>query len=207
MTRLLHSTLLSILFSLFRIFFSDISYPDFALPAILRIGGSPPNLLTDFDDSFEHQQTAPSLSSLSPNRPHTSPSSQRPSRHPSSPPPSSLPHQQLLATQEERTLRRHAAVQAEWDAFKQRTALKLGVRPNRLNLHQSDLYRAKVEEFDLIAKSIPASERLGAGREDAWQSSLRGTGDAYISIGGLNTRVRTDTNPKVEIVRRVNHKI
>jgi hypothetical protein len=112
----------------------------------------------------------------------------------------------LLDSQEARILAKHAETRASWAAFKSQTAARLGVRETDLNISRTDHFRAKQEELALLVHSIPESEKQGAGREEMWAGSLRGTGDSYVGVGnmfsGLWTKVKSNANPKVEIVRK-----
>lgn len=245
----------------FRVFFSDISYPDFALPSFLRIFSDAFYAAKRAEDAAieaearewaaaqPQQQDEKSDAAPTPSQPAAAGGVvARPSRlrdqlraelaaaraldaslassRSMGPVASSQQHhhlaqqqqhqglnghafeQRLIATQEARILARHAQTQASWSRFKSRTAAKLGIDPSQLNMSRSDLFRAKVEERELIEATIPESEKHGAGREENWSGSLRGTGHSYIAVGGmfsgLFTRVEEKTHPTIEIIRRPN---
>lgn len=83
-----------------------------------------------------------------------------------------------------RVLDKWDAQNEQWEALKQKQAIKFDKRPGDLAMERLDEHRKKVEIMQHLEMAAPIQEREG-GRQWEWRMSLRNNWTRYVAIGNV----------------------
>lgn len=91
-------------------------------------------------------------------------------------------HERLAHQRQQNALRRWRQVNRDWEAFKARTAKRLGKPEQDLVMSRAAAYREHVEMYDALQKARPLADKVGG---DIWLVSLRDDGTRFVPVGNI----------------------
>mmetsp|Transcript_96902 Transcript_96902/g.277091 ORF Transcript_96902/g.277091 Transcript_96902/m.277091 type:complete len:259 (-) Transcript_96902:1544-2320(-) len=96
---------------------------------------------------------------------------------------------ELLPVNEQFGMNREAQVMArwkerqlDWERLQRNISRKHQLDPSKMMMSDSNEFREKAEEYQVIQAAIPAHERYGASY---WEMSLRGQGARFVPVGNI----------------------
>eukprot|EP00940_MAST-03C_sp_MAST-3C-sp2_P000668 g668.t1 len=108
----------------------------------------------------------------------------------------------IKLTKEEKVLKKFEKMQASWKRHNEIARKKLKKKESELVQTRSDMYREVVEEYKVVHKAIPDSEK---NKSAYWLMSLRNDGTRYVRVGnmfsGLYCAVKKEDKKMPLIVR------
>mmetsp|Transcript_96900 Transcript_96900/g.277076 ORF Transcript_96900/g.277076 Transcript_96900/m.277076 type:complete len:140 (-) Transcript_96900:1544-1963(-) len=131
-----------------------------------------------------HAQTQSRLRSHSRSAPTPTPAIHTHARAPTrSRPVAPHPHtQQFGMNREAQVMARWKERQLDWERLQRNISRKHQLDPSKMMMSDSNEFREKAEEYQVIQAAIPAHERYGASY---WEMSLRGQGARFVPVGNI----------------------
>jgi len=91
--------------------------------------------------------------------------------------------EKIQARRQESAMKTFEKYQQRWGNWKEKMGKKLGKDPSRLVVAQSEAYRAKKEEYELVQAAVPTFLKFGG--DAYWAMSLRGSGERLVQVGNV----------------------